>query len=238
MSDLPASALGYQAVVTEYFLALRGSGLLLSPLDEELVGEWERRGIPVAVVCRGLRHGLETLAADRRGPPRSLRALRFAVEDEWRAYRSGRVGDAPAPGPEEAAALARLAAARGLLADAGRGAKGALRDGYRAAWRLLAQADARLAPDAAGPGPEVERAAGPTPLEQVEAAIEAADARLLAAWLASLPRPERTALGPRLRLLAGARARGASRASHRETLRAHLLDAARRAGLTCLRGSV
>ncbi|BDG02462.1 hypothetical protein [Anaeromyxobacter oryzae] len=222
MSDLPAAALGYQAVVTEYFLALRGAGLLVSPLDEELVLEWERRGLPVAVVCQGLKDGMAALAARNAGAPRSIRSLRLAVEDAWRAYRAGRVGDAPPPPGEEAAAAARLAAARALLADAGREARGPLRDAYRDAWRAVAAAPGR-------PG---------SPLERLETALAEADDRLLAGWLACLPRPERAALGPRLRLLAGPRERGTSARAHREALRHHLHDAARRAGLTCLRGSV
>ena len=56
--------------------------------------------------------------------------------------------------------------------------------------------------------------------------------------VSALPAAERRALGPRVRLLAGARPRGASPRGYRETLRAHLLDAACAAGLTCLRGSV
>lgn len=222
MSDLPAAALDYPAVVAEYFLGLRGSGLMLSPLDQELVADWERRGIPVAIVCRGLRRGLEDLAERRAGPPRSMRALRFAVEDEWHAYRDARVGDSPAPPVEADAAGERLERARELLADAGRGARGEEREGYAAAWRALAAADAH-------PG---------SPLERVEAALAQADARILAAWLASLPPPARRALGPRIRLLAGPRRRGESPRGYREALRAHLLDAARGAGLTCLRGSV
>jgi hypothetical protein len=224
VSELPASALGYQAVVGEYFLGLRGAGLMISPLDAELVAEWERRGVPVAVVCRGLRRGLED-AAERRPPgaslPRSIRAFRLAVEDEWRAYQSGRVGDSPPPPAEAAAAEARLASARTLLADAGRGAEGARREGYRDAWRALASAGA-----------------GGTPLERVEAALAAADDRILAAWLRGLPRAERAALGPRLLLRAGPRGAGANRRAYREALRTHLFDAAREAGLTCLRGSV
>jgi hypothetical protein len=222
MSDLPRDALDYHAVVAEYFLGLRGSGLMLSPLDEDVVADWERRGLPVAVVCRGLRRGLEDLAERRAGPPRSIRALRLAVEDEWRAYQHDRVGDAPAPPPELGAAEARLRAARQLVADAGRGADPARRDGYRGAWRALAAADAH-------PG---------SPLERVEAALAAADARILHAWLGGLPDRERRALGPRVRLLAGPRGRGASRRAYRDELRAHLSDLARAAGLTCLRGSV
>jgi hypothetical protein len=218
MSELPAHQLGYQDVVAEYFLGLRGTGLLLSPLDQELVAEWERRGLPVAVVCRGLRSGVEALAPRA---PRSLRAVRLAVEDEWRAYQSGRVGESPPPPPETAAAAERLASARVRLAESERAA-GPLVPAFRAAGlRLEARAEA--------PG---------SPLEQVDAALAAADAVLLSGWLASLPRPERTALGRRLRLLAGARPRGASRRGHRETLRAHLFDLARQAGLSWLRGTV
>ncbi len=222
MSDLPASALDYRTVLSEYFLGLRGSGLMLSPLDEEVVAEWERRGVPIAVVCRGLRRGLEDLAERRAGGPRSIRALRFAVEDEWDADRAHRGGDAPAPPGEADAADDRLARARELVLDAGRDAEGAEREGYRAAWRALSAA-------AEGPG---------SPLERVEVALAEADARILSAWLAALPPPERRALGPRVRLLSGPRPRGASPRAYRETLRAHLVDAARSAGLTCLRGSV
>jgi hypothetical protein len=195
---------------------------MLSPLDEDVVAEWERRGLPVAVVCRGLRRGLEELAERRAGSPRSIRALRFAVEDEWRAYQQDRVGDAPAPPGEVGPAEARLRAARELVAGAGRSAEPEHRDGYRAAWRALAAADAH-------PG---------SPLDRVEAALAAADARILGAWLGGLPPIERRALGPRIRLLAGPRVRGASRRAYRDALRAHLADLARAAGLTCLRGTV
>jgi hypothetical protein len=132
------------------------------------------------------------------------------------------VGDAPAPPGEVGPAEARLQAARELVAGAGRSAEPERRDGYRAAWRALAAADAH-------PG---------SPLDRVEAALAAADARILGAWLGGLPPIERRALGPRIRLLAGPRVRGASRRAYRDALRAHLADLARAAGLTCLRGTV
>jgi len=222
VSDLPQGALDYQAVIGEYFLGLRGAGLMLSPLDQELLADWERRGLPVAVVCRGLRRGLEDLAERRAGSPRSIRVLRFAVEDEWRAYQHGRVGESPPPPAEEGAAEARLAAARALLQDAAHAVEEHRRHGYRAAWRALQAV-------AAHPG---------TPLERVESALASADARILEVWLHGLPPPERRALGPRLRMLAGERRRGTSARAYREGLRAHLADLARAAGLTCLRGSV
>ena len=225
MSDLSPDALNYQAVVAEYFLGLRGRGLMLSPLDQELVAEWERRGLPVAVVCRGLRAGLEELV-EQRAPgatlPRSLRALRFAVEVEWKAYQRQRVGDSPAPPGEEAG---RRPAARGRAGAPHRG-----RAGHRGAL-------ARRLPRGLGGAPRAPAAAArrwsasrrPSPT---------ADARILSAWLGGLARPERGALGPRLRLLCGPRRRGESPRAYREALRARLLDAAREAGLTCLRGLV
>jgi len=227
MSDLPPDALSYAAVVSEYFLGLRGAGLLISPLDREQVDEWERRGLPVAVVCRGLKAAQATLLATRAPgvpPPRALRAYRFGVEHEWRAYREGRVGESPAPPPEAAAAAARLEAARAQLLDLGRASQGARREAYRAAWRALAAAERGLGRE---PG-----------LGAVEVALAAADGALLRAFVDGLPRAERSALGARLRLRAGGRPRAASRRSWRDTLRTHLADAAREAGFLGLRGSV
>ncbi len=222
MSDLPSDALDYRTTVAEYFLQLRGAGLMLSPLDQEVVAEWERRGIPVAVVCRGLRRGTEDLAERRSGGPRSIRAVRLAVEDEWRAYQGGRVGDAPAPPTETEAARARVAAARNILETAARTAHWPLAHAYREASRALATADAHAG----------------TPLERFEAARARADARIVAAWLGALAAKERRALGPRVRRLAGPRPPGASRRAYRDALLAHIVDAGREAGLTCLRGTV
>jgi hypothetical protein len=221
VSQIPSDALSYRTVVSEYFLDLRGAGLLLSPLDDELVAEWERRGLPVAVVCRGLKRGFEGFALTRppgAGPQRSLRALRGFVEEEWRAYRHGRVGEGPAPGGEQETAQARLGAARSRLAEAAAASSGMRRAAYL---------------EAAGHLPS-----GPADLREAEGALRAADDELLRRWLASLTRAERSALGPRCRLLSGDRSRRARRSAYRETLRSHLFDAARRAGVLCLRGTV
>ena len=223
MSHLPSETLSYEAVVSEYFLGLRGAGLMLSPLDLELVRSWERRGVPVAVVCRGLRRGFSDALRDRplgSSAPRALRAYRHAVEDEWRSYCSGRVGDAPEPPAEATAAAQRLTSARSLLESSLAAAHGTGREAYRSAWLAV-------------------RDIGPAPtLDEVEEALLAADDALVRGWLAALPRPERSALGPRCLLRAGRRPPGMRRRAYRETLRAHLLDAARAAGLLCLRGSV
>jgi hypothetical protein len=221
VSLIPSGELSYAALVSEFFLQLRGTGLLLSPLDQELVAEWERRGVPASVVCRGMRRGWEDLAQGRSpgaAPPRSLRALRGFVEEEWRAYRDGRVGDGGAPEPEADAARRRLSAARNWLAEAESSSAGDRLPGYREAASLLPS--------------------DVTSLHDLERALAAADDRILHRWILSLPRPERAALGPRCRLLAGDRVRRARRSAYRETLRTHLFEAARRAGILCLRGTV
>jgi hypothetical protein len=223
MSHLPSEELTYETVVSEFFLALRGSGLMLSPLDLEQVRSWEQRGLPVAVVCRGLRRGLAEALRDRppgSPAPRALRFYRLTVEDEWRTYRSGRVGDSPMPPPEASAAAERLSAARSLLDGSATAAHGARQAAYRSARRAL---------DGAGPA---------RTLAGVDEALLAADDALLRGWLAALTRPERAALGKRCRLRAGARPAGTRPSAYRDALRAHLLDAAREAGLLCLRGSV
>lgn len=226
MSEIPRDELSYRHVVAEYFLGLRGAGLMLSPLDAEQVAEWEQRGIPLAVVCRGLRRGFDEHVASRpagAARPRSLRALRGAVESEWRGYRSGRVGDAPPPPSEQVAATARVEAARAFLANAIRASPPRIAAAYATCAGAL---EARLR-DAPAPA-----------LDTVESALAHADGALIAAWLGALGRAERAALGRRIALRAGHRRAAVRRRSHRESLRAHLLEAAREAGLLCLRGSV
>jgi hypothetical protein len=223
VSDLDERALSYEMVVTEYFVGLRGSGLMLSPLDVELVRAWERRGLPVAVLCRGLRRGFESSLQGRAPgspPPRTLRAYRLAVEDEWRAYRSGRVGDSPGPPDEREIARDRLEAARAFVARGGSAQGGPRAQALRQASEILAEA------------PE-----SPT-LADVDALMAAADAALLRAWLRGLSPAERAALGPRCRLRAGPRSASTRPGAYRDALLAHLADAAAEAGLLRLRGSV
>jgi hypothetical protein len=222
VSDLPAEALTYETLVAEYFLGLRGAGLMLSPLDVEQVRAWKLRGLPVPVVCRGLRFGWERAVAalaPGAAPPRSLRALRHTVEDEWRAYRSARC--APGEGGDASALVAARAAE----------AVRRLRAAERAAAGALAEAHARGAA-------AVEAAAATGSPDALEAALAAADDGALRAWARALAAEARAAAGRFCATRAGSRAPGCSRAAHREALRAHARDFARGAGLTLVAGSV
>jgi hypothetical protein len=225
VSDLPSDALTYETVVAEYFLGLRGAGLMLSPLDVELVRAWKLRGIPVPVVCRGLRFGYErALAAAPSGaPPRSVRALRLAVEDEWRAYRASRVAHGDPGDPPHADVAARAGAALALLdAAARRATSPAIAAAHAAAAAALAAA-------AEGRGAEAGA---------LDAALQAADVAALRAWARDLAPAAREAVGRFCALRAGPRARTCTRAAHRAALLAHARDYARGAGLTLVSGTV
>jgi len=88
MSFLPQSA-SFEERVSDYFLAFRGSGLSLSPLDVELLSSWASSGAPFEVVARGIRRAAERAEWDRRPDEptlRSLRACRREVDVELRRH--------------------------------------------------------------------------------------------------------------------------------------------------------
>ncbi|MFY0524033.1 hypothetical protein ACN28I_12975 [Archangium gephyra] len=90
MSLLPESA-SFEELVQDYFLAMRGSGLMLSALDVELLTSWAEQGVPFEVVARGIARSAEKALWDARpGEPvlRSLRACRRQVEAELKKHRA------------------------------------------------------------------------------------------------------------------------------------------------------
>lgn len=94
MSLLPEGA-SFQELVQDYFLALRGAGLMLSPLDAQLLADWAAQDVPFEVVARGLTRSAEKALFDARpGEPvlRSLRACRRQVDAEIKKYLSRRAG--------------------------------------------------------------------------------------------------------------------------------------------------
>ena len=100
MSYLPEGA-SFEELVQDYFVAFRGSGLMLSPLDGELASVWAQAGVPFEVVARGIRRAAEVALRDARpGEPalRTLRACRRAVEAEIKKFqdRSAGAGEAAA----------------------------------------------------------------------------------------------------------------------------------------------
>jgi hypothetical protein len=120
MSYLPHQA-SFEELVQDYFVAFRGSGLMLSPLDGELASAWAQTGVPFEVVARGIRRAAEKAQHDTRpGEPllRSLRACRRAVEAEIKKFQdrmAGGDGEGGAGGAPEALALDREKKRRSAL---------------------------------------------------------------------------------------------------------------------------
>jgi hypothetical protein len=99
VSLLPPEAT-FAEVVQEAFLRLRGKGLMIGALDNELLRAWAETGVPADVVIRGLERAAERTRWDARPGetgPRSLRACRPEVEAEiegWQARVTGAGADA------------------------------------------------------------------------------------------------------------------------------------------------
>ncbi len=94
MSLLPEDA-HFEELVQDCFLAFKGAGLMLSPLDAELLAEWAREDVPYEVVARGIRRAAERALWDTRpGEPalHSLRACRREVGAEIKKYKDRAVG--------------------------------------------------------------------------------------------------------------------------------------------------
>lgn len=92
--------LDYFQKIEALFAALRGRSLLLSPADYQLAKSWFDRGIPLSCVLRGIRAAYFKKLSESEGEEdeevRSLGWCRWAVQKEWKEYRSVPVG------PEEA----------------------------------------------------------------------------------------------------------------------------------------
>ena len=89
MGFLPEHA-SFEELVADAFAAFRGTGVMLSPLDAELVTDWSARQIPFEVIARGLQRAAEKALWDAKpGEPalRSIRACRREVEAEIKKHR-------------------------------------------------------------------------------------------------------------------------------------------------------
>lgn len=94
MSLLPQTA-SFEELVQDCFLTHRGAGLMLSPLDVELVMAWAELEVPFEVVARGIRKAAEKAVWDARpgeAALRTLRACRREVEQEIKKYQARAVG--------------------------------------------------------------------------------------------------------------------------------------------------
>src|SRR5579862_5203904 len=70
----------YFTEVEEYFWRKRGAHLLVSPLDWAIVETWQKAGIPLDAVLRGIDKAFESYSRSRRSAGRPLKSLAYCVD--------------------------------------------------------------------------------------------------------------------------------------------------------------
>ena len=81
--------LNYLVTVERFFLSLKDSGLALSATDYDLIQQWETRGIPVNIVCRGIENGVAEFEQQntRQSSRMGLSYLKVFIEAELERSR-------------------------------------------------------------------------------------------------------------------------------------------------------
>ena len=89
----------YFTEIEEYFWRKRGAQLLVSPLDWAILESWQKAGIPLEAVLKGIDRAFESYARSRRGgagkPLKSLAYCVDAVMDAAAEAQEAAVGTAP-----------------------------------------------------------------------------------------------------------------------------------------------
>jgi hypothetical protein len=105
----------YFTEIEEYFWRKRGAHLLVSPLDWAIVETWQKAGIPLAAVLKGIDRAFESWARSRRAAGgRQLKSLAYCVDAVLDAAAEAQEA-AAGTGPE--AAGGRRAAAEPFSRD-------------------------------------------------------------------------------------------------------------------------
>jgi hypothetical protein len=79
MSEL--NYFNYYTEIEEYFWQKRGAHLLVSPLDWAIVETWQKAGIPLSAVLKGIDRAFESYARSRRAASgRQLKTLSYCVD--------------------------------------------------------------------------------------------------------------------------------------------------------------
>jgi hypothetical protein len=88
----------YFTEIEEYFWKKRGSHLLVSPLDWAIMETWQKAGVPLESVFKGIDKAFESYTHSRRGAGRPLKSLAYctdAVLDAAEEAQEAAAGKAP-----------------------------------------------------------------------------------------------------------------------------------------------
>jgi len=70
----------YFTEIEEYFWKKRGAHLLVSPLDWAIMETWQKAGVPLEAVLKGIDRAAESYARSRRGAGRVMKTLAYCTD--------------------------------------------------------------------------------------------------------------------------------------------------------------
>jgi hypothetical protein len=100
----------YFTEIEEYFWKKRGAHLLVSPLDWAIMETWQKAGVPLEAVLKGIDRAFESYGRSRRGAGRPLKSLAYctdAVLDAVEESQEAAAGKEPKNGRAHAEPFSR-----------------------------------------------------------------------------------------------------------------------------------
>src|SRR5258705_6598816 len=100
----------YFTEIEEYFWKKRGAHLLVSPLDWAIMETWQRAGVPLEAVLKGIDRAFESYGRSRRGAGKPLKSLAYCTDAVLQVAEEGleaAAGNAPKNGREGKEAFPR-----------------------------------------------------------------------------------------------------------------------------------
>ena len=70
----------YFTEIEEYFWKKRGAHLLVSPLDWAIMETWQKAGVPLEAVLKGIDSAFESYGRSRRGAGKPLKSLAYCTD--------------------------------------------------------------------------------------------------------------------------------------------------------------
>jgi hypothetical protein len=100
----------YFTEIEEYFWKKRGAHLLVSPLDWAIMETWQKAGIPLEAVLKGIDRAFESYGRSRRGAGKPLKSLAYctdAILETLAENKEAGAGNAPKKGRASAEPFSR-----------------------------------------------------------------------------------------------------------------------------------
>ena len=121
----------YFTEIEEYFWKKRGAHLLVSPLDWAIMETWQRAGVPLEAVLKGIDRAFESYGRSRRGAGKPLKSLAYCTDAVLQVAEEGleaAAGSAPKNGREAKEPFPRAEVKAYLMRNASQIAEAAQKD--------------------------------------------------------------------------------------------------------------